>query len=155
LQKGLTMTVPIAVIQYARRFEAMQTEALMLAAELVTQSEQVSGAEAIGLDALARELEQVGKVISNYMPRIRKHVGDLDPVADEPPAEIVDLVRENEPFGDARERLWSLFIGIQNKLADNGRTIPAPTSEDVVLYARLYPHLGWLTKPGAVEIISA
>lgn len=145
--------IPVSVIQYARRLEAMQGEALALCADLIARSEQLSGAEAIGHDALARELEQIGKVIGNYMPRLRKHVGELEPVADEPPGDIVDLLRENEPYGDARERLWTLFTGIQNKLADNGRTIPAATSDEILIYARLYPHMGWMVKPGAVEVI--
>jgi hypothetical protein len=69
------------------------------------------------------------------------------------PPELLDLVRENEPYGDTRERLWSVFVSIQHKLADDGKTMPKATSEEVLLYTRLYPHMGWLAKPGAVEVI--
>lgn len=149
------MTVPVAVIQFARRLEAMQGEALGLFSDLIAQSEQTSGAEAIGLDALARELEQVGKVIGNYMPRIRKHVGELGPIADEPPSDISDLIRENEPFGEARDRLRQRYLDAQSRIADKGTSMPPPTTEDYVIFGRLFPHMGWLSKPGSVEIVNA
>jgi len=69
------------------------------------------------------------------------------------PEALLDLVRENEPYGDTRERLWSVFVSIQHKLADDGKTMPKATSEEVLLYTRLYPHMGWMAKPGAVEVI--
>jgi hypothetical protein len=45
---------------------------------LNANAEQASGAEALGYDALARELDQLSKVYRNYMPRIYKHVGEID-----------------------------------------------------------------------------
>jgi hypothetical protein len=75
------------------------------------------------------------------------------PGPDEVPTEVLDLVRENEPHGEARTRLWSLFREAQSLIADNGQNLPPPTSEHFMLFARLYPHLGWLARSGAVEVI--
>lgn len=147
------MTIPTEVLAFARGMQSFMAEALSHADTLTLMSEQASGPEAIGHATLATELEQVGKVLRNYMPRIMKHVGELDPLTDEPPTEILDLVRENEPHGEARERLWSLFREAQSLIADNGQNLPPPTSEHFMLFARLYPHLGWLARSGAVDVI--
>lgn len=145
--------IPESTIQLARDIIAMQARAVAECELLTAASEQVSGAESIGKAALAAECEQVGKVLANYMPRIMKHVGEITPAADEAPADILDLVRENEPHGEARERLWALFRNAQTMIADNGKSLPAPTSDDYMIFARLYPHLGWLAKSGAVEVV--
>lgn len=145
--------IPESTIQLARDIIALQARALAEHKMLTEASEQASGAEAVGKAALAAELEQIGKVLRNYMPRIMKHVGELDPLSNETPREILDLIRENEPHGEARERLWGLFRNAQTMIADNGKSLPPPTSDDYMIFARLYPHLGWLAKSGAVEVV--
>jgi hypothetical protein len=147
------MTIPTQVVIFARSLDGLMGTLPTLHENLIAQSDEASGPEAIGYAALATELEQLQKVYKNYMPRIYKHVGDLAFFEDDVPADLLDLVRENEPYGDARERLWSVFVSIQHKLADDGKTMPKATSEEVLLYTRLYPHMGWMAKPGAVEVI--
>lgn len=145
--------IPESTLQLARDMLALQARALAEHKMLAEASNQASGAEAVGKAALAAELEQVGKVLSNYMPRIMKHVGEITPAPDEVPADVLDLMRENEPHGEARERLWVLFRNAQTMIVANGKSLPAPTSDDYMIFARLYPHLGWLAKSGAVEVI--
>ena len=147
------MTIPNEILAFARGMQSFMAEALLHADTLTRMSEQTSGPEAIGHAALATELEQTGKVLRNYMPRLMKHVGELDPMTEAPPTAILDLVRENEPHGEARERLWFLFREAQSLIADNGQHLPPPTSQHFMLFARLYPHLGWLARSGAVEVI--
>jgi hypothetical protein len=147
------MTIPNEVLAYVRSMKVSMAEALAHAEALHAQSNNASGPEAIGIAALAGELEQVGKVLKNYLPRMLKHVGEMAPIEDELPETLSDLVRENEPHGETRERLWALFISVQNRIADNGRYLEPPTSEDIILFARLYPHLGWLAKRSAIEVV--
>lgn len=147
------MTIPNEILAFARSMQAFKAEALLHANTLTRMSEQTSGVEAVGHATLAAELEQIGKVLGNYMPRVMKHVGKLHPPTEETPSAVLDLMRENEPHGEARERLWALFREAQSLIADNGQSLPAPTSEHFMLFARLYPHLGWLARSGAVEVI--
>jgi hypothetical protein len=147
------MTIPTEILAFARTIDGLTAEAAQHAKTLIAMSETESGPQALGYDALASEMEQISKVLKNYLPRVMKHVGDLPEPANVVPEQIADLARESEPFGETRERLWTLFREIQNKLADNGRYLPAPTSEEIMLYARLYPHMGWLAKSGAVEVV--
>lgn len=147
------MTIPTEILAFARTIDGLTAEAAHHAATLISMSEEQSGPQALGYDALASEMEQVSKVLKNYLPRLMKHVGDLPEISDAIPEQISDLVRENEAYGETRERLWTLFREIQNKLADNGRYLPAPTTEEIMVYARLYPHMGWLAKSGAVEVV--
>jgi hypothetical protein len=147
------MTIPTEILAFARGMRTFMSEARVHAETLTRMSEQTSGVEAVGHAALASELEQVGKVLGNYMPRVMKHVGEITPPTEETPQAVIDLMRENEPHGEARERLWALFREAQSLIADNGQNLPMPTSEHYMLFARLYPHLGWLARSGAVEII--
>lgn len=147
------MTIPTQIVAFVRNMESMMADAGNHAGTLTDMSDHASGVEALGYAALAVELEQVSKVLRNYIPRMLKHVGELPDPVDEVPEQLADLVRENEPHGETRERLWSLFRDIQNKLADNGKYLPVPTTEEILLYAKLYPHMGWMAKPGAVEIL--
>ena len=147
------MTIPTEVVVFARNLEGLMDTLPALHGNLTAQSEEASGPEAIGYAALASELEQLSKVWRNYMPRIYKHVGDLVFLSDDVPADLLDLVRENEPFGETKERLWALFIAVQNKLADNGKYLEPATTEEIILYGRLYPHMGWMARTGAVEIV--
>lgn len=77
--------IPESTIQLARDIIALQARAVAESQMLTAASDQSSGAEAIGHAALAAELEQVGKVLGNYMPRIMKHVGEIDKLAEEAP----------------------------------------------------------------------
>jgi hypothetical protein len=81
------MTIPANVIDFAQRLEAMQAEAVDLCAEQLAAAQLLSGAEAMGYEALAGELEQVGKVLANYMPRIMRHVASEVALAAEPEPE--------------------------------------------------------------------
>lgn len=72
------MTIPNDVLAFARALDNLMSGVPRLHEMLTLQSEQTSGAEAIGKAALATELEQLSKVYRNYMPRIYKHVGELD-----------------------------------------------------------------------------
>lgn len=145
--------IPESTLKLVRDIISLQERACTESVILTEASNQASGAEAVGKAALAAECGQVGKVLANYMPRLMKHVGELGPAPDEIPLELSDLIRENEAYGDAKTRLWSAFTSAQNIIADNGKSMPPPTSDDYMLFARLYPHLGWLAKSGAVEII--
>lgn len=147
------MTIPSNALAILRDVISMSERAETCYEELLTMSEQASGAEAVGIDALAAEVEQVAKVLKNYMPRLLKHVGELEPAMNAVPDGLGDLVRENEAYGDTRDRLWQAFLDCQTKIADNGKSLPLPTSEEILLYGRLFPHMGWLSKPSAVEII--
>jgi hypothetical protein len=70
--------IPDTTLQLARDLIALQSRALAESLMLTAASDQASGAEAVGKAALASECEQVGKVLSNYMPRIMKHIGEVD-----------------------------------------------------------------------------
>ena len=70
--------IPESTLQLARDIIALQARAVAESKMLTAASDQASGAEAVGQAALASEMEQVGKVLSNYMPRLMKHIGELD-----------------------------------------------------------------------------
>jgi hypothetical protein len=147
--------IPETTLQLARDIIALQARALDEHKMLAAASEQASGAEAVGKAALAAELEQVGKVLANYMPRIMKHVGEIDlltqPVIPEflqsVPDDLADLVRENEPHGETRARLLSIYIELQHKLL-----MGLSNDGDGAMHTRLHRHAGWLTGKSA-EVI--
>jgi hypothetical protein len=89
------MTIPTEIIDFAQRLEAMRAEAITLCAEQLDAAQLLSGAEAMGHEALAEELEQVGKVLGNYMPRIMRHISSEVAVEEEP-----EIVAEPEPEGE-------------------------------------------------------
>jgi hypothetical protein len=70
--------IPESTLQLARDIIALQARAVAESKLLTAASEQASGAEAVGQAALASEMEQVGKVLANYMPRLMKHIGEID-----------------------------------------------------------------------------
>jgi hypothetical protein len=72
------MTIPTQVLDFARALDKLMADGAELARQAHASSEQASGAEALGHFALATELDQLAKVYRNYMPRIYKHVGELD-----------------------------------------------------------------------------
>ena len=62
------------------------------------------------------------------------------------PVGLADLLRENEPYGEAQARLWALYVGLQNKLM-----LGLASEADARLHTRLHGHLAWISK-GAVEV---
>lgn len=113
--------IPESTLRLARDMLAFQARALAEHRMLKDASEQAEGAEAVGKAALAAEWEQIGKVLSNYTPRIMKHVGEIEipepDVAipdflktDEPPPEAADLIDWTAPPKERHEKLQRLFM---------------------------------------------
>jgi hypothetical protein len=78
--------IPDSTLRLARDLMALQARALAEHVLLTEAANQASGAEAVGKAALASECEQVGKVLANYIPRIMKHVGEIDPPTEDVPS---------------------------------------------------------------------
>lgn len=97
--------IPETTLQLARDIIALQARALDEHKMLAAASEQASGAEAVGKAALAAELEQVGKVLANYMPRIMKHVGEIRPLSQDDDVPIPDFLKTPEPPPEVAETL--------------------------------------------------
>jgi hypothetical protein len=79
-------------------------------------------------------------------------VAEPEPVLPEPkpetvPEALLDLVRENEPYGDTQTRLWELYLELNGKLM-----LGLATEEDAKLHTRLHGHLAWISK-GAAEVV--
>ena len=77
-------------------------------------------------------------------------VPEIDAPEPEPetvPAELLDLVREDEPYGDTQTRLWELYLELNGKLM-----LGLATEEDAKLHTRLHGHLAWISK-GAAEVV--
>ena len=72
---------------------------------------------------------------------------DPDPVETVPEA-LLDLVRENEPYGETQTRLWELYLELNGKLM-----LGLATEEDARLHTRLHGHLAWISK-GAAEVVT-
>jgi hypothetical protein len=156
--------IPETTLQLARDILVLQDRARAEHATLLEASTLSTGAESVGKAALAEEMQQVSKVLANYMPRIMKHVGDI-PFVSEPepvdipeflqtvPDELTDLVRENEPYGESQARLWQLYVNLQSRIADNGLSMDLPTPDQYALHSRLSRHLEWLRGTGAVDVI--
>lgn len=107
------MTIPNEVLAFARSIDALMSDAAGLADMLTAQSEQASGAEAIGMAALATELEQLSKVYRNYMPKIYKHVGEIDTSIFD--TFIAAEALEGEEPSDTRARLYAELEVLQNR----------------------------------------
>jgi hypothetical protein len=78
-------------------------------------------------------------------------VAEPEPVLPEPesiPPELLDLVREDEPYGDTQTRLWGLYLELNGKLM-----LGLATEEDARLHTRLHGHLAWISK-GAAEVVT-
>ena len=69
-----------------------------------------------------------------------------DPEPETVPAGLMDLLRENEAYGEAQARLWALYVSLQNKLM-----LGIASEADARLHTRLHGHLAWISK-GAVEV---
>lgn len=156
--------IPETTLQLARDMLVLQDRAKAEHAALLQASDLATGAEAVGKAALAGEMEQISKVLANYMPRIMKHIGEL-PFVSEPvpveipaflqsaPSELVDLVRENEPHGETQARLWQLYVNLQSRIADGGKSMDGATAEQHAMHSRLARHLDWIRGSGAVDVI--
>jgi hypothetical protein len=64
------------------------------------------------------------------------------------PPELLDLVREDEAYGDTQTRLWELYLELNGKLM-----LGLATEEDARLHTRLHGHLAWISK-GAAEVVT-
>jgi hypothetical protein len=64
------------------------------------------------------------------------------------PVSLLDLVRENEAYGDTQTRLWELYLELNGKLM-----LGLATEEDARLHTRLHGHLAWISK-GAAEVVT-
>jgi hypothetical protein len=84
---------------------------------------------------------------------VPKAVAEPEPVLPVPepetvPEALLDLVRENEPYGDTQTRLWELYLELNGKLM-----LGLATEEDARLHTRLHGHLAWISK-GAAEVVT-
>jgi hypothetical protein len=66
--------IPETTLQLARDIVALQARAIAECETLLEMAAQATGTDAVSTTALARECEQVGKVLTNYMPRILQYL---------------------------------------------------------------------------------
>jgi hypothetical protein len=81
---------------------------------------------------------------------VEEPVPEPEPEPDPPetvPESLLDLVRENEPYGETQTRLWELYLELNGKLM-----LGLATEEDAKLHTRLHGHLAWISK-GAAEVV--
>jgi len=122
----------------------------------------VSGAREDG-DGLARDMLAMHQARSRAMdepvpleipaflldPEVSEAVAEPEPAPRETvPESLLDLVRENEPYGETQTRLWSLYLELNGKLM-----LGLATEEDGRLHTRLHGHLAWISK-GAAEVVT-
>lgn len=161
--------IPETTLAIARDLIALQGRAKAEQAALTAASETSEGAEAVGKAALAAEMEQVGKVITNYIPRIMQHIGEIDRPAEETPVPIgemevpeeieiprflapdpvegipdalLDLAEPGETALEMQARLWSLWLELNGKLM-----LGLATTEETSLHSRLHNELHWFAPP--------
>ena len=158
--------IPETTLTLARDLIALQARAVAEYALLSAASEASEGAESVGQAALASEMQQVGKVLTNYIPRLMKHIGDLPEEAavqvgqmDEPepieiprflapdplegiPAGLIELVEPGETAPAMQARLWALWLEINGKLM-----LGLASSEEIALHSRLHNELHWFAPP--------
>ena len=158
--------IPETTLQLARDLIALQARAKAEYALLISASEASEGAESIGQAALASEMQQVGKVLTNYIPRLMKHIGELPEEApvqvgqmDEPepieiprflapdplegiPAGLIELAEPGETASAMQARLWALWLEINGKLM-----LGLASSEEIALHSRLHNELHWFAPP--------
>ncbi len=158
--------IPETTLQLARDLIALQARAVAEYALLSAASEASTGAESVGQAALASEMQQVGKVLTNYIPRLMKHIGELPEEApvqvgqmDEPnpieiprflapdplegiPAGLIELAEPGETAAAMQARLWALWLEINGKLM-----LGLASSEEIALHSRLHNELHWFAPP--------
>ena len=158
--------IPETTLTLARDLIALQARAKAEQIALTAAAEASEGAESVGKAALAKEMEQVGKVLTNYIPRLMQHIGDLPeeiPVQvgqlDEPepieiprflapdplegiPAGLIELAEPGETSAQMQSRLWALWLEINGKLM-----LGLASSEEIALHSRLHNELHWFAPP--------
>jgi hypothetical protein len=158
--------IPETTLTLARDLIALQARAVAEYALLISASEASEGAESVGKAALASEMQQVGKVLTNYIPRLMKHIGELPEEApvqvghmDEPepieiprflapdvsgdiPAGLIELAEPGETAAEMQARLWALWLEINGKLM-----LGLASQEEIALHTRLHNELHWFAPP--------
>ena len=158
--------IPETTLQLARDLIALQARAVAEYALLISASEASEGAESVGKAALASEMHQVSKVLTNYIPRLMKHIGELPEEApmqvghmDEPepieipqflapdvsgdiPAGLIELAEPGETAAEMQARLWALWLEINGKLM-----LGLASTDEIALHTRLHNELHWFAPP--------
>jgi hypothetical protein len=158
--------IPETTLTLARDLIALQARAVAEYALLISASEASEGAESVGKAALASEMQQVGKVLTNYIPRLMKHIGELPEETlvqvghmDEPepieiprflapdvsgdiPAGLIELAEPGETAAEMQARLWALWLEINGKLM-----LGLASTDEIALHTRLHNELHWFAPP--------
>jgi hypothetical protein len=161
--------IPETTLQLARDLIALQARAVAEYALLISASEASEGAESVGKAALAGEMQQVGKVLTNYIPRLMKHIGEIDPPAEEAPVQVgqlevpeeieiprflapdvsgdipaglIELAEPGETAAEMQARLWALWLEINGKLM-----LGLASTDEIALHTRLHNELHWFAPP--------
>jgi hypothetical protein len=161
--------IPETTVQLARDLIALQVRAKAEQIALTAASEASEGVVSIGQAALAEEMEQVGKVLTNYIPRLMKHIGEIDPPTEETPVQVgqleepvdiaipqflapetvtaipeglAELAEPGETAAEMQARLWSLWLELNGKLM-----LGLASQEEIALHTRLHNELHWFAPP--------
>jgi hypothetical protein len=161
--------IPETTLQLARDLIALQARAKAEQIALTAAAEASGGVEGIGQAALAEEMEQVGKVLTNYIPRIMKHIGEIDSPAEETPVQVghmdepepieiprflapdvssdipaglIELAEPGETAAEMQARLWALWLEINGKLM-----LGLASTDEIALHTRLHNELHWFAPP--------
>lgn len=163
--------IPETTLTLARDLIALQARAAAECVVLTAASEASEGAESVGQAALAKEMEQVGKVLTNYIPRLMQHIGELPETqpAEEIPVQVgqleepvdiaipqflapetvtaipeglAELAEPGETAAAMQARLWALWLEINGKLM-----LGLASSEEIALHTRLHNELHWFAPP--------
>ena len=158
--------IPETTLTLARDLIALQARAVAEYALLISASEASEGAESVGKAALASEMQQVGKVLTNYIPRLMKHIGELPEetpmqvgqlevpeeieiprflapdVSGDIPAGLIELAEPGETAAEMQARLWALWLEINGKLM-----LGLASSDEIALHTRLHNELHWFAPP--------
>ena len=161
--------IPETTLTLARDLIALQARAAAECVALTAASEASEGAESVGQAALANEMEQVGKVLTNYIPRLMQHIGEIDPPAEETPVQVgqleepvdiaipqflapetvtaipeglAELAEPGETAAAMQARLWAIWLEINGKLM-----LGLASQEEIALHTRLHNELHWFAPP--------
>jgi hypothetical protein len=94
---------------------------------------------------------ELADAVEEPEPELAEAVEEAEPQEEDPgvvPEGLLDLVREDEAYGDTQTRLWSLYLELNGKLM-----LGLATEEDAKLHTRLHGHLDWISK-GAAEVVT-
>lgn len=89
---------------------------------------------------------QVGHMEEPEDIAIPAFLKEPEPPKETIPEAIADLVRENEPYGEAKARLMALYISLQNKLM-----LGLASEAEGRTHTRLHGHLAWMAR-GAADV---